>query len=109
MPKLLCRVCLFEVGLYDVWYWGRWDLGLKWHKRWCTVRVVENKWGMIVILNDLWRKPVADLRFQMITDFLVNMSASADVLAQAKVEVGLGSIPEGKNVRHVTPFPLDSR
>lgn len=65
--------------------------------------------GMIVILNDLWRKPVADLRFQMITDFLVNMSASADVLAQAKVEVGLGSIPEGKNVRHVTPFPLDSR
>lgn len=33
------------------------------------------------------------------TDFLVNMSASADVLAQAKVEVGLGAIPEGKNVR----------
>lgn len=32
-------------------------------------------------------------------DFLVNMSASADVLAQAKVEVGLESIPEGKNVR----------
>lgn len=27
------------------------------------------------------------------------MSASADVLAQAKVEVALGSIPEGKNVR----------
>jgi len=34
------------------------------------------------------------------TDFLVNMSASADVLAQAKVEVGLGAIPEGKNVRY---------
>lgn len=33
------------------------------------------------------------------TDFLVNMSASADVLAQAKVELALGSIPEGKNVR----------
>lgn len=32
------------------------------------------------------------------TDFLVNMSASADVLAQAKVEIGLASIPEGKNV-----------
>lgn len=32
-------------------------------------------------------------------DFLVNMSASADVLAQAKVEIGLGAIPEGKNVR----------
>ncbi|KAJ5832803.1 cytochrome b-c1 complex subunit Rieske [Penicillium riverlandense] len=31
-------------------------------------------------------------------DFLVNMSASADVLAQAKVEVALGAIPEGKNV-----------
>lgn len=35
----------------------------------------------------------------LLTDFLVNMSASADVLAQAKVEVGLGAIPEGKNVR----------
>lgn len=33
------------------------------------------------------------------TDFLVNMSASADVLAMAKVEVDLASIPEGKNVR----------
>ncbi|BCR88497.1 ubiquinol--cytochrome-c reductase catalytic subunit RIP1 [Aspergillus chevalieri] len=33
-----------------------------------------------------------------VQDFLVNMSASADVLAQAKVEVGLGAIPEGKNV-----------
>jgi hypothetical protein len=33
------------------------------------------------------------------SDFLVNMSASADVLAQAKVEIALGSIPEGKNVR----------
>lgn len=33
-------------------------------------------------------------------DFLVNMSASADVLAQAKVEVGLSAIPEGKNVCH---------
>ncbi|KAL2703966.1 hypothetical protein AAEP93_005037 [Penicillium crustosum] len=31
-------------------------------------------------------------------DFLVNMSASADVLAQAKVEISLGAIPEGKNV-----------
>lgn len=27
------------------------------------------------------------------------MSASADVLAEAKVEIGLQSIPEGKNVR----------
>lgn len=34
-----------------------------------------------------------------ITDFLVNMSASADVLAQAKVEIDLSAIPEGKNVR----------
>jgi hypothetical protein len=50
------------------------------------------------------------------------MSASADVLAQAKVEIALGSIPEGKNVRvsilfifqipdssvhdpYLTPFP----
>jgi len=32
------------------------------------------------------------------TDFLVNMSASADVLAQAKVEIDLAAIPEGKNV-----------
>ncbi len=33
-----------------------------------------------------------------IADFLVNMSASADVLAMAKVEVDLADIPEGKNV-----------
>lgn len=33
-----------------------------------------------------------------IQDFLVTMSASADVLAMAKVEVDLSAIPEGKNV-----------
>jgi ubiquinol-cytochrome c reductase iron-sulfur subunit len=33
-----------------------------------------------------------------ITEFLVTMSASADVLALAKAEVELASIPEGKNV-----------
>ncbi|KAF1928073.1 ubiquinol-cytochrome c r [Didymella exigua CBS 183.55] len=33
-----------------------------------------------------------------VQDFLVNMSASADVLAQAKVEIDLAAIPEGKNV-----------
>jgi len=33
-----------------------------------------------------------------VQDFLVNTSASADVLAQAKVEIDLSSIPEGKNV-----------
>ncbi|MCJ1440934.1 MAG: hsp70 nucleotide exchange factor fes1 [Stictis urceolatum] len=33
-----------------------------------------------------------------VQDFLVNMSASADVLAQAKVEIDLANIPEGKNV-----------
>lgn len=38
----------------------------------------------------------ADLRFT--TEFLVNMAASADVLAMAKVEVDLSTIPEGKNV-----------
>jgi ubiquinol-cytochrome c reductase iron-sulfur subunit len=31
-------------------------------------------------------------------DFLVNMAASADVLAQAKVEIDLSTIPLGKNV-----------
>lgn len=34
----------------------------------------------------------------LLTDFLVNMSASADVLAQAKVEIDLSAIPLGKNV-----------
>lgn len=33
-----------------------------------------------------------------VTEFLATMSASADVLALAKVEVELASIPEGKNV-----------
>ena len=42
----------------------------------------------------------------MVTDFLVNMSASADILAQAKVEVDLSAIPLGKNVRSaLLPFP----
>ena len=35
-------------------------------------------------------------------DFLVNMAASADVLAQAKVEIDLAAIPEGKNVRSLS-------
>ncbi|ROT42993.1 cytochrome b-c1 complex subunit Rieske [Sodiomyces alkalinus F11] len=33
-----------------------------------------------------------------VQEFLVNMSASSDVLAMAKAEVDLNSIPEGKNV-----------
>merc|ERR1712098_93655 len=45
-----------------------------------------------------------------VQDFLVNMSASADVLAQAKVEVDLAAIPEGKNViiRHRTDDEIKS-
>lgn len=35
---------------------------------------------------------------RVFADFLVNMSASADVLAMAKVEVDLTTIPEGRNV-----------
>jgi len=34
----------------------------------------------------------------LVQDFLQNMSASADVLAMAKVEVDLSAIPEGKNI-----------
>lgn len=34
----------------------------------------------------------------LVSDFLANMSASADVLALAKVEVDLAEIPVGKNV-----------
>lgn len=33
-----------------------------------------------------------------VTDILANMSASADVLALAKIEVEMGAIPEGKNL-----------
>ena len=36
-------------------------------------------------------------------EFLKNMSASADVLAMAKVEVDLNTIPEGKNVSRFKP------
>lgn len=43
----------------------------------------------------------------LVADFLVNMSASADVLAQAKVEVDLASIPEGKNVSAQWVLDLD--
>jgi ubiquinol-cytochrome c reductase iron-sulfur subunit len=34
----------------------------------------------------------------LVTDFVSSMSASADVLALAKIEIKLGDIPEGKNV-----------
>ena len=34
----------------------------------------------------------------MCVEFLKNMSVSADILAMAKVEVDLSTIPEGKNV-----------
>ncbi|CAD6499179.1 BgTH12-04831 [Blumeria graminis f. sp. triticale] len=53
-----------------------------------------------------------------VQDFLVNMSASADVLAMAKVEVDLAAIPQGKNmlikwrgkpvfIRHRTQAEID--
>ncbi|KAI0374530.1 ubiquinol-cytochrome c reductase iron-sulfur subunit [Pilatotrama ljubarskyi] len=53
-----------------------------------------------------------------VTEFLATMSASADVLAMARVEVELASIPEGKNViikwrgkpvfiRHRTPDEIE--
>lgn len=40
----------------------------------------------------------ASVAKSVVTDFLGTMAASADVLALAKVEVDLNSIPEGKNV-----------
>lgn len=40
----------------------------------------------------------ASLAKSTVTEFLQTMAASADVLALAKVEVELASIPEGKNV-----------
>jgi len=40
----------------------------------------------------------ATIAKNMVTDFLMNLSASADVLALAKVEVDLSAIPEGKNL-----------
>ncbi|KAJ3316389.1 hsp70 nucleotide exchange factor fes1 [Gonapodya sp. JEL0774] len=53
-----------------------------------------------------------------VVDFLSNLSASADVLALAKVEVDLTTIPEGKNaiikwrgkpifIRHRTPEEIE--
>lgn len=39
-----------------------------------------------------------DTKCLFISEFLKNMSASADVLAMAKVEVDLNAIPEGRNV-----------
>lgn len=52
---------------------------------------------------------IADMEFLSLLDFLVNMSASADVLAQAKVEIGLGAIPEGKNVCSIFSFPPNQK
>jgi len=50
-----------------------------------------------------------ELIFGATPDFLVNMSASADVLAMAKVEVDLQNIPEGKNVRLAINRSLNNR
>ncbi|KAA8650376.1 hypothetical protein EYZ11_000720 [Aspergillus tanneri] len=59
-----------------------------------TVQVDPNRlMGWSVVSGNKF----TDVQF-LSTDFLVNMSASADVLAQAKVEIGLAAIPEGKNV-----------
>lgn len=70
-----------------------------------TDKRVECRFGIHYWERDLavwvvWyhMEQVADMQF-LPSDFLVNMSASADVLAQAKVEIGLATIPEGKNVR----------
>ena len=57
---------------------------MAWNSRYCTFQSDQNE---------------ADIGRQ--TDFLVNMAASADVLAQAKVEIDLSTIPEGKNVRYI--------
>ena len=55
-----------------------------------------------MLLSIELRKPLSVLikllAYMISLDFLVNMSASADVLAQAKVEIDLAAIPEGKNV-----------
>lgn len=53
-------------------------------------------WGLLWLV--MHRKSPIDGADDALIEFLVNMSASADVLAMAKVEVDLTSIPEGKNV-----------
>ena len=42
--------------------------------------------------------PATYVAKEMVTEFVMSMSASADVLALAKIEVNLADIPEGKNV-----------
>lgn len=55
-----------------------------------------------------WEDAMAD-NWALNADFLVNMSASADVLAQAKVEIDLAAIPLGKNVCFSLPLSLSLR
>ena len=62
--------------------------------------------GLITLRIEMIGSDVRELTDDFCPDFLVNMSASADVLAQAKVEIALSSIPEGKNVR--LPLPRGS-
>lgn len=58
------------------------------------------EWDSKIAIDSGWRLlgDTECLLMPLISDFLVNMSASADVLAQAKVEISLNAIPEGKNV-----------
>lgn len=63
-------------------------------------------WKAIEALGELGLEQLGVVSFSngmeanvgLTAEFLVNMSASADVLAMAKVEVDLNTIPEGKNV-----------
>lgn len=59
--------------------------GLEASESWQTGAIGSKQWAT---------KSEADIT----PEFLKNMSASADVLAMAKVEVDLAAIPEGKNV-----------
>ena len=59
----------------------------------------SGRWGRCQLMgNELETQLECIADVQCSADFLVNMSASADVLAMAKVEVDLSTIPEGKNV-----------
>ena len=79
-------------------------------KRWEYLRMIELNDGNGFVERYNLEFAHTD-RVLSYADFLVNMSASADVLAQAKVEIALGAIPEGKNVRQIqrnSPFAFNS-
>ncbi|XP_034507336.1 cytochrome b-c1 complex subunit Rieske, mitochondrial-like, partial [Ailuropoda melanoleuca] len=79
---------------------------------------VDNRRGFSYLVTGVTAVATAYAAKNIVTEFVMTMSASADVLAMSKIEIKLSDIPEGKNmafkwrgkplfVRHRTQKEID--